>query len=293
MGKFWESAVGGFAQQAAQGAIGAGLGLIMQKSNDRRQIRQQEKLQALEIAGQKQMTDYNQKKQLEMWENTGYGAQKEQMKKAGLNPGLMYGMGGGGGQTAGITPGNVSGGNASGQSGEMSAMAMNAAQVGLINAQRRNLDADTQEKLMGAKDKGASAEGKGLANAWEAWMQGMDEYGKPVENVDDKDHQYQNLNESVKGRQAVENLIWTRTNSKVTIDKNQREQLLNSAAVAKIGEEIELMKKKGLTETQILENLKKEGTLKDAEIEWNKMDLEPGNFGKFLTNLVKMFIKPR
>ena len=37
-----------------------------------------------------------------MWEATGYGAQKDQMKKAGLNPGLLYGMSGGGGQTANI-----------------------------------------------------------------------------------------------------------------------------------------------------------------------------------------------
>ena len=65
---FWDSTVGGFASQGIQGAIGAGLGLLLQKGQDRRQIRQQEKLQALEIAGQKQLTDYNQKKALEMWE---------------------------------------------------------------------------------------------------------------------------------------------------------------------------------------------------------------------------------
>ena len=68
---FWDSTVGGFASQGIQGAIGAGLGLLLQKGQDRRQIRQQEKLQALEIAGQKQLTDYNQKKALEMWEATG------------------------------------------------------------------------------------------------------------------------------------------------------------------------------------------------------------------------------
>ena len=116
--------LGGFFTQAAQSAIGAGFGLLLQKGQDRRQIKQQEKLQALEIAGQKQLTDYNQEKALEMWEKTGYGAQKEQMKGAGLNPGLMYGMSGGGGQTAQVAPGNVSGGNASGQSGEAMGMAL-------------------------------------------------------------------------------------------------------------------------------------------------------------------------
>lgn len=35
----------------------------------------------------------------EMWEKTNYAAQIEQMKKAGLSPGLMYGQGGAGGGT--------------------------------------------------------------------------------------------------------------------------------------------------------------------------------------------------
>ena len=58
---FWDSTVCGFASQGIQGAIGAGLGLLLQKGQDRRQIRQQEKLQALEVAGQKQLTDYSNK----------------------------------------------------------------------------------------------------------------------------------------------------------------------------------------------------------------------------------------
>ena len=36
------------------------------------------------------------------------GKQKGQMQAAGLNPGLMYGMSGGGGQTAQVAPGNAS-----------------------------------------------------------------------------------------------------------------------------------------------------------------------------------------
>jgi len=154
--KFWESAVGGFAQQGLQGAIGAGMGLLLQKSNDKRQIRQQQKLQDMEIAGQKQMADYNQQKQMEMWENTGYGAQKEQMKKAGLNPGLMYGMGGGGGQTVDIAPGNVSGGHASGNSGEAMGMGMMAAQMGLLRAQKENIEADTANKTSDTANKDAT-----------------------------------------------------------------------------------------------------------------------------------------
>lgn len=282
MGKFWDSAVGGFASQAAQGAIGAGLGLIMQKSNDKRQIRQQRELQGIEIAGQKQMLDYNQQKSLEMWEKTGYGAQKDQMKAAGLNPGLMYGMGGGGGQTAGITPGNVSGGNASGNSGEAMGMAMMATQMGLLKAQKENIEADTREKEAGAYDKQNSGEGKGLANALTTWLQGTDQYGNDVG---------ENMGNSVRGQAEIESLNKIRAEMKAILDKNDRERVMQNEQIKKLGEEITLMQKKGLSEDQIKENLIKEGKLKDAEIAWNALDLEPGNWGKFLTNLIKLAFK--
>jgi phage pi2 protein 07 len=101
------------------------------------------------------------------------------------------------------------------------------------------------------------------------------------------------MSDSVKGQAEIESLNKIRAEMKAILDKNEREKVMNNEAIKKIAAEIDLMAKKGLSEDQIKENLIKEGKLKDAEIEWNKMDLEPGNFGKFLTNLVKMFIKPR
>ena len=53
---------------------------------------------------QKELMDYQQKHQLEMWEKTNYPAQVQQMKKAGLNPALMYGQAGAGGQLGGTAP---------------------------------------------------------------------------------------------------------------------------------------------------------------------------------------------
>lgn len=137
-----------FGLQLGQGAIGSILGLAMADENDRRQIRQQEKLQKLQIAGNKQMGDYNYKKQLEMWNATNYGPQMKQLEAAGLNPGLIYGMGGGGGQTTGGGySGSVSGANAPSGGGEAMGIGMAAAQMGLLQAQKKNIEADTQNKL--------------------------------------------------------------------------------------------------------------------------------------------------
>lgn len=127
--------------------VGAGMGLLLGNKNDERQYEQQEKLQGLQIKGQKEMTDYNMSKQLQMWKDTSYRAQKEQMKIAGINPALMYGMGGGGGQSVGSANGNVTGGQAPSGGGEVQAMTgmgiQTAAQLALITAQKENIEANT------------------------------------------------------------------------------------------------------------------------------------------------------
>lgn len=129
------------------GAIDAGMGLILGSINDRRQLKQQGKLQNQQIQGQKEMTDYQYSKMLQMWKDTSYGAQTEEMRKAGINPALMYGMGGGGGQTAGGGTGSVTGGVAPSGGGEAQAMMGMGIQAALLRAQKENIEADTKEKL--------------------------------------------------------------------------------------------------------------------------------------------------
>lgn len=133
--------------QIANMAIGTGMGLLLEKHQDRRQLKQQEKLQNLQIQGQQQMADYNYQKQLQMWKDTNYKAQIEQLKEAGLNPGLLYGMGGSGGATTGSggTAGTVTGGQASHES-QIGGMGMSMLQMGLMKAQMDNIQADTEKK---------------------------------------------------------------------------------------------------------------------------------------------------
>lgn len=140
--------------QAASGAIGTGMGLLLERHQDKRQLKQQGKLQALEITGQKEMSDYNYAKQLQMWEDTNFSAQMEQLKKAGLNPGLLYGMGGAGGATTGQPSGNVTGGKAAEQSQIQQSLEMGM-QLQLLKAQKENIEADTANKKADLPVKGA------------------------------------------------------------------------------------------------------------------------------------------
>lgn len=137
------------AEQVGGSIPGTIMGMALGGYNDRRQQDQQEALQAIQIKGNKEMTDYQMRKQLEMWKATGYGPQIEQMKAAGINPALMYGMSGGGGQTTGNASGNVTGAAApigGREVQDIMGMGLMAAQKRLIEAQAKNIEADTQNK---------------------------------------------------------------------------------------------------------------------------------------------------
>lgn len=104
------------------GLVGQGLGLLLEGHEDKRQYEQQKKLTELQVKANKDLGQYNLGLQKEMWNYTGYKNQVKQLKQAGLNPGLLYGKGGGGGQTANIAQGNATGGTAAQQSGEIASM---------------------------------------------------------------------------------------------------------------------------------------------------------------------------
>ncbi len=127
----WGGAVGG--------AVGGLLGMIGQNKRAKKQHNRQKELMGIQFGNQQELNKQGQKLQMQTWKDTGYGAQMEMMKDAGLNPGLMYGMSGGGGQTTG----SQSGGSA--QSGNSHApMDIGASvQAGLMIAQANKLKAET------------------------------------------------------------------------------------------------------------------------------------------------------
>lgn len=140
-------------------AAGSLLGIAMQGANDKRQLRQQEKLQRLQIEGNKEMLEAQRLKELQMWHDTSYPAQMKMIKEAGLNPALLYGMGGGGGTTVGGGSGGVSGGQAPIGGGEIGSMMgiglQTKAQIELLKAQKENIEADTANKTQDTGLKGA------------------------------------------------------------------------------------------------------------------------------------------
>lgn len=153
---------------ALDGIIGSGagaiIGMAMQGKNDKRQLEQQKKLQELQIKGQQQMGIFNRQQQQQLWEDTNYSAQRKEMEKAGVNVGMMYGMGGGGGATAAASSGNVTGANAPTGGGEMQAMTGMGLQAGLATAQIDLMKAQTEKtKVEAEKTAGVDTE-LGAAN---------------------------------------------------------------------------------------------------------------------------------
>ena len=64
------------AGQATSGLLGMALGRMDANWQDKRQLRQQSRLQQMQMAGQKEMMNYQQQQAYDMWLKTGPEAQK-------------------------------------------------------------------------------------------------------------------------------------------------------------------------------------------------------------------------
>ena len=104
---------------------------------------------AVQLGIDKLKMEEQRKMQLQMWKDTNYSAQIEEMKKAGLSIGLMYGKGGAGGTTTGAGATGVSAPTAPSGMGLIGGtqLASQVANIELIKAQTENVKADTERKL--------------------------------------------------------------------------------------------------------------------------------------------------
>lgn len=117
--------------------VGAGMGLVNNVSN----LVFGGAIQKQQLKGYEKSLKLQNDAAYDLWQRTNYGAQMKELSKAGLNPGLLYGMGGGGGGTTGGGGGMPSGGQAA-QGMDIKG----AVELALLNAQRENIEADTENK---------------------------------------------------------------------------------------------------------------------------------------------------
>ncbi len=120
---------------------------INRRAQDARSMGNQRELMDIQYNNQQGLNQQGHDLAMQRWEDTNYSAQMEQMRKAGLNPALMYGKGGQGGSTAGQGGGSAASGSAPGPQGTSSHSlakdALTSSQVKLNEAQANKLDADT------------------------------------------------------------------------------------------------------------------------------------------------------
>lgn len=115
-----------------------------------------------------QAADAEYRRNLQMWKDTSFGAQRDEMEKAGLSVGLMYGNGGGSAASA-------SGGTATQPNGPKTnpvEVALQQESMGLqlkqIEAQNRLANAEATKTIAEAnKIAGVDTEGQELQNKWQ------------------------------------------------------------------------------------------------------------------------------
>jgi hypothetical protein len=187
-----------------------------------------------------QAADAEYRRNLQMWKDTNFGAQRNEMEKAGLSVGLMYGNGGG-------SAASTAGGTAT----QPSAPKTNPIEVGLqqqalglqlkqIEAQNKLANAETAKTLAEAnKIAGVDTEGQELENKW-----------KEIENriqLSKENIAAANVTEAnANAQKAVE--LWNQEmlNTKY-LDETQEER------VAKLVSEIALLQKEGAVQDSIVD----------------------------------------
>lgn len=161
----WFTAIG---QAAGSAAATGGIGMGFQRLGSRYDRRMAEKLQrqqmGIQMEGEKHMSNFQKQQEFEMWQKTGPQGMKKELKAAGLNPALMYGMGGSAGQTVGGGVPAVQGGSGTyiDTAGAAAGMGIQGirtmAELQILKAQKENIEADTKNKLAGNPNIGLEGE---------------------------------------------------------------------------------------------------------------------------------------
>ena len=187
-----------------------------------------------------QAADAEYRRNLQMWKDTNFGAQRDEMEKAGLSVGLMYGNGGGqAASTAGGDGMQPSGPKMNPVEAALQQQAMGL-QLKQIEAQNKLASAETAKTLAEAnKIAGVDTKGQDLDNKWQE-IENRIQLSK--ENIAES-----NIKEAAaNAKKAVE--LWKQEalNTKY-LDETQKER------VSKLVAEIALLQKQGAVQDSIVD----------------------------------------
>ena len=252
------------AGQAIGNLINEAMGIAFQPIKNKQQLKQAQKLQWMQEEGAVRLGDYNYGKQLEMWKATNAPAQMALLKEAGLNPALMYGGKGAGGATTGSGGGTVSGQSAETASPARGAEGMGI-QIALMDAQRKNIEADTELKLVDAKKKAGVDTELGQATIEE--LKQRVATSKAQEALTWVDQELRQVQASV-ARQTIKEQMENMENIvKEGKERIEQLQLANKLTKAQFDDAIQLLKNQVATEAikASLMKAQKENTEQDTK----------------------------
>jgi hypothetical protein len=212
-----------------EGVIGGVLGMLGGDRRENRQKANNKELMGVQFENQKKLNEQGQSLQQKTWNDTNYPAQMEMMKKAGLNPALMYGMGGGGGTTTGSQGGGSATGGAVSQSNMDISGAMTASTIELQKSQAEKNRVET-EKIAGVDTQKVGGE--------------IDKIGGEIEKI--KSDIEKNAQEVLKGKSTIEvNETVKKLNESLT-KLNSQKVLESINQVNLTGKDIQWMDRTGL-----------------------------------------------
>ena len=187
-----------------------------------------------------QAADAEYRRNLQMWKDTNFGAQRNEMEKAGLSVGLMYGNGGG-------SAASTAGGTATQPSAPKTNPVEVALQQQAMGLQLKQIEA--QNKLAGAETAKTLAEANKIAGV-DTKGQELDNKWKEIENriqLSKENIAESNITEAAANAKKATELWKQEALNTKYLDETQKER------VAKLVSEIALLQKEGAVQNSIVD----------------------------------------
>lgn len=220
----------GMIGSAAIGGATGLLGGIGQKRREQRAMDNQKELMGIQFRRQQELNQQGKDLALQQWKDTNYQAQMGEIRKAGLNPALLYGQGGAGGATAQSgSGGSAASGNAPAPQpvllGMITEMMKTIADVALKDKKGDSIEEDTKNKQMKNNVYETTGKDADKAENTNRYQKAIGEYNAFLEDND----MYKKRTESETGKQINEAILSALKNeaekARIELTKEQTNKL--------------------------------------------------------------------